>query len=125
MFRIVQKKIKKTICFDIDGVICRTIGNNYKDSKPIKKNIHAINQLYMNGYTIKIFTARYMGRHKDIVNKAKKQGYKFTKKKLNEWGLKYHKLIFGKPSFDLIIDDKAIFFNNNWSNRINKILKNI
>ena len=125
MFRIVQKKIKKTICFDIDGVICRTIGNNYMDSKPIKKNIHAINQLYMKGYTIKIFTARYMGRHKDIVNKAKKQGYKFTKKKLDEWGLNYHKLIFGKPSFDLIIDDKAIFFNNNWSNKINKILKNI
>ena len=28
-----------TICFDIDGVICKTEGLNYLKSKPIKKNI--------------------------------------------------------------------------------------
>ena len=119
------KKIKKTICFDIDGVICKTIKNNYNNSKPITKNIDMINQLYKKGFIIKIFTARYMGRNKDIINKAKKQGYNFTKKKLEEWGVNYHKLIFGKPSFDLIIDDKAIFFDKNWKNKINKILNKI
>ena len=36
------------ICFDIDGVICRTKKNNYRSSKPIKKAIKKINQ-----YTIK------------------------------------------------------------------------
>ena len=29
--------MKKILCFDLDGVICKTVGNNYKDSKPIKK----------------------------------------------------------------------------------------
>ena len=24
-------------------------------------------------------------------------------------GIKYHKLIFGKPSYDLLVDDKCIF----------------
>ena len=33
-------KIKKKICFDIDGVICKIRkDNNYKKSQPIKKNI--------------------------------------------------------------------------------------
>ena len=46
----------KTICFDIDNVICSTTKNFYKKSKPIKKNINLINQLYNSGYFIKIFT---------------------------------------------------------------------
>lgn len=29
--------IKKTICFDIDGVICTTKGIDCRKSKPIKK----------------------------------------------------------------------------------------
>ena len=29
-------------------------------------------------------------------------------------GIKYNKLLMGKPSYDLIIDDKSIFFNKNW-----------
>ena len=118
-----QKKINKTICFDIDGVICTTIKNNYKNSKPIKKNINFINQLYIHGYEIKIFTARFMGRNNDKISKAKKQGYSFTKKKLKEWGLNYHKLIFGKPSFDLLVDDKAVFFQKNWIKKVSKDLK--
>ena len=36
---------KKTICFDLDNVICKTLGNNYKSSLPIKKNIKTINKL--------------------------------------------------------------------------------
>ena len=36
---------KKTICFDIDGVICVTKKSNYKKSTPIKKNIKT---LFMN-----------------------------------------------------------------------------
>ena len=31
-----NKKIK-TICFDIDNVICLTKGSNYRKSRPIKK----------------------------------------------------------------------------------------
>ena len=38
-------KNKKIICFDLDNVIVKTKENNYKNSKPIKKNIKLINTL--------------------------------------------------------------------------------
>ena len=50
-----------------------------------------------------------MGRNKDNSMKANKQGYKYTHQQLSKWKVKFDKLILGKPSYDLIIDDKAIF----------------
>ena len=79
-----------------------------------KKNINFVNKLYETGYYIKIFTARFMGRNNDNIKNAKKQGLVLTKKQLSNWSVKYHKLIFGKPSFDIYIDDKSLFFKNNW-----------
>ena len=64
-------KKKYIFCFDIDNVICKTINKNYKTSKPNKKAISKINELYENGDFIKLFTARYMGRNKDIITKLK------------------------------------------------------
>ena len=111
-------KIKK-YCFDIDGVICNTKINDYKNSKPILKSIKKINYLYEKGHKIIIFTARYMGRSNEKKSLAKKLGYSLTKKQLLKWGVKYDQLIFGKPSYDLFIDDKALFFKKNW----HKLLK--
>ena len=105
---------KKIYCFDLDGVICKTNKNYYKTSKPIKKVITKINKLYANGHKVIIFTARFMGRSKENVSLAKKRGYNFTYKQLKKWGVKFDKLIFGKPSFDYIIDDKSIDFKKNW-----------
>ena len=49
---------KKTFCFDLDNTLCVTKGSNYLKSKPKKKLIKLVNELYNNGHTIKIFTAR-------------------------------------------------------------------
>ena len=114
---------KKIICFDIDNIICKTVKNNYKNSKPNKKIIKLINSLFEKGHTIKIFTARFMGRNNENVYKAKKQGFIFTKKQLKKWNLKYHKLIFGKPSYDLFIDDKAMGNEKNWFYKLKKKIK--
>ena len=111
---------KKIICFDLDNVLCRTISNNYKSSVPLKKKINLVNILFKKGYYIKIFTARFMGRNNNDITKAKKQGYKFTKIQLKKWKLKYHELIFGKPSYDIYIDDKSIFFDKNWTEKLKK-----
>lgn len=105
---------QKIICIDIDGVICNTPANYYKKSKPIKSAIKKINQLYLKGYYIKLFTSRFMGRNNENVDLAKKQGLLLTKNQLKKWKLKYHKLIMGKPSYDMIIDDKSLFFKKNW-----------
>ena len=112
--------MKKIICFDIDNIICNTIKNKYRESKPNIKVIKLINSLFEKGHTIKIFTARYMGRNDENIAKAKKQGYSFTKKQLKKWNLKYHKLIFGKPSYDIFIDDKAMGNEKSWYIKLRK-----
>lgn len=116
------KKNKKTICFDIDGIICKSPNNNYFKSIPIKKNIKKINQLYDAGHVIKIFTARFMGTSNDNMNKATFLAKNLTIKSLKKWGVKYHYIFFGKPAYDLFVDDKSIFFDKNWVSKIRKYL---
>ncbi len=114
----------KTICFDIDNVICKTdTTRDYSKSIPIKKNIKIINEAYNNGFNIILYTARCMGRYKGNLTKVKKQIKPLTLKQLKNWEVKYHKIYFGKPSFDLFIDDKSLFFKKNWSNLLKKKLK--
>ena len=114
---------KKILCFDLDNTICITKGKQYSKSKPIKKVIILINNLYSEGHYIKIFTSRYMGRNNDNIKKANKQGYKSTSKQIKSWGLKFHKLIIGKPSFDFFVDDRSIGFKKNWPSTLRKIIK--
>ena len=42
--------MRKIICFDLDNVICKTLNNNYKLSKPIKKTVKIINRLHKEGH---------------------------------------------------------------------------
>lgn len=106
-------------CFDIDGVICTTHKKNYFKAKPKKKVITLINNLHKKNYII-IFTSRYMGRNNDDSIKAKKQGYKKTYSQLISWGLKFHELRLGKPSFDVFVDDKNFLFQKNWVAKFEK-----
>jgi hypothetical protein len=75
---------------------------------PIKDRIEKINNLYENGNTIVYWTAR--GTETGI------NWREITEKQFKKWGVKYHKLQFGKPSYDLFIDDKNVnsdtFFKN-------------
>lgn len=114
-YSVKQKKgmVNKIICFDLDNVICFTKKNDYKNSKPNKLSINKINELYKKNKII-IFTARYMGRSKENSILAKKRAKKITLDQLKKWKVKFHKLIFGKPTFDVIIDDKALFFKKKW-----------
>ena len=63
-----------------------------------------------------------MGRTNDNQKLAKNMAKKLTIKQLNLWGVKYHKVFFGKISYDLLVDDKSIFFRKDWSKII---LKNL
>lgn len=115
--------MKKIICFDLDGVICKTAGNKYNKSKPIKKNINFINSLFKKKFIIKIFTARFMGRSNENALLAKKKGFSLTRNQLKKWKVKYHYLIMGKPSYDFFIDDKAYGFDTNWPKKLKKYLE--
>ena len=111
MKKITKRQIK--FCFDLDEIICATKNNNYLKSKPKKNVIKMINKLYKKNYII-IFTSRFMGRNNEDAKKAYNQGYKFTFKQLKKWGLKFNKLKFGKPSYDVFVDDKNFMYKKNW-----------
>ena len=112
--------MKKTFCFDIDNTICSTNKANYSKSKPKTRVIKLINDLYDNGHTIKIFTARYMGRNDDNISLANKQGYDKTLRQLKKWNLKFHKLFISKPSFDVFVDDKSFNYKSSWPSSFRK-----
>lgn len=108
--------MSKVYVIDIDDTICkRPNGSDYENSIPIRNRIAQVNKLYDDGNIIKYFTARGMGRYNDDLKLAKSKFYNTTETQLKVWGCKYHVLIFGKPSADYYIDDKAIrdndFFN--------------
>lgn len=112
----------KTFCFDIDGVICITKGNDYKNSKPNKKVIKIINNLHKKNYIV-LNTARFMGRTNNNKKKAELLCKKLTLSQLKAWKVRYHKIFFGKPSYDFVIDDKSIFLNPKLNKDINSHLK--
>jgi hydroxymethylpyrimidine pyrophosphatase-like HAD family hydrolase len=88
-------------CFDLDGTLCNTDGNNYKDSTPKKERIEIVNTLYDEGHTILIDTARGCVSGKNY--------FFFTMEQLKSWGVKFHTLRTGvKFGADVFIDDKGI-----------------
>jgi len=89
------------IYVDIDETIALTPDcRNYSLASPIEENIKKINKLYDEGNTIVYWTARGSGSGLDWSETTKEQ--------FIEWGVKYHDLKFGKPQYDLFIDDKNI-----------------
>tara|TARA_R100000005_G_C4952167_1_gene172204 strand:- start:738 stop:1052 length:315 start_codon:yes stop_codon:yes gene_type:complete len=86
-------------CFDIDGTLCTT-NCHYKDAKPFTNVIDKVNKLYEDGHEITLFTSRGSGSGTDW--------FEFTKKQVDSWSIKYHKLILGKPQYDIFVDDRAI-----------------
>jgi glycerol-3-phosphate cytidylyltransferase len=88
-------------CFDIDGTITETQGNDYEGAIPNQLMIDKVNSLFEEGHRIIFFTAR--GGTSGI------DWSEFTEKQLKGWGIKYHDLIMNqKPHFDLLIDDKCV-----------------
>ena len=89
------------IYVDIDETICATPDTRqYEEAVPIPTNIEKINQLYEAGSTIVYWTARGTGSGIDW--------REVTESQFEKWGVKYHDLKFGKPIYDLFIDDKNI-----------------
>lgn len=88
---------KKVYYFDIDGTITNeTEGWDYKERTPRENIIKIINELYDSGkYHIVLWTSR---RPCDKI---------VTEQWMKENGVKYHKIKFDKPFFDLYICDKV------------------
>ena len=95
------------IYIDIDETICKSRDKpEYSTAQPILENIEKANKLYDEGNTIVYWTAR--GTVTGI------DWREVTEKQFAEWGVKYHDLKFGKPYYDLFIDDKNMN-TDDWS----------
>jgi hypothetical protein len=101
------------IFVDIDNTITITNGSDYINSQPLYDKIKIINDLYDDGHAITYWTARGSA--------SGTNHYELTKKQLNDWGVKYHDLMIGKPSYDIFIDDKTI--NKIEKNQIEWLIK--
>lgn len=87
--------------FDIDGVIAKKNAElQYDKAEPNSEMISLVNQLYNNGNEIVLFTARGYKTGIDWTSATERQ--------LMQWGVRYHKLMFGKPDADFYIDDKMV-----------------
>jgi len=86
-------------CFDIDGTLCTKTDGVYEQAEPFFERIAFVNELYETGHIIKLFTARG--------STTGKSWRHLTEQQLNDWKVRYHELIMGKPEADIFIDDKA------------------
>lgn len=87
-------------CFDLDNTLCRTTGSDYENAEPIEERISRVNELFDEGHTILIDTARgsLSGRNH----------FYYTADQLKSWGLKFHTLRTGvKLNADVFVDDRA------------------
>lgn len=90
------------IYVDIDHTICGYNSDtlDYNNAIPFHDRIKKINNLHEKGNKIVYWTAR-----------GTKTGIDWrpvTEQQFKEWGVKYHELKFGKPAYDMFIDDKNI-----------------
>jgi hypothetical protein len=98
------------IYVDIDNTICLTseINRDYTKAEPIVERIKKINELYDQGNTIIYWTARG--------SRTKTDWSALTVSQLDSWGCKRDNIVFGKPDYDLFIEDKSMhpkdFFND-------------
>jgi CMP-N,N'-diacetyllegionaminic acid synthase len=92
---------KKTFCFDIDGVIAAIEPDNqYDRATPMQDTIDVVNSLHSQGHRIVLFTARGSKTGIDWTD--------LTRRQMQEWGVRHHELLFGKPAADYYVDDKLI-----------------
>jgi hypothetical protein len=107
----------KTIAFDIDDVICFRdetssaefiIGpEKYEGCSPNQDKIRLVNECYDAGYIIILYTSRGMGQFNGDSERCELELTEVTTRLLNEWGVRYHQIVFGKIHFDLLVDDKT------------------
>lgn len=86
--------------FDLDNTLC-SHEKDYSKARPFYHRIDQVNDLYDNGHTIIIDTAR--GSDTGIDYKE------LTEEQLKKWGVRYSRLRVGIKFFgDYYVDDKGI-----------------
>lgn len=104
----VSVPIKKLV-IDLDGTLCTQMpGDLYHLALPFHDMISRVNVLYDAGWHVTIFTARGMNRFKGDVSQVESSLGDMTRDWLLKNGVRYSRLMFGKPPADLYVDDKGM-----------------
>lgn len=97
-------------CFDLDHTLVTEpqVAGRYDTCAPINENIKLLRQLKEQGHYIIINTARRMRTHAGNLGAVIADIGHSTMQQLDEMGIVYDELHFGKPHADYYIDDKAV-----------------
>lgn len=102
------------ICIDLDGVICSLKGPNdtYATVKPIAGAVEKLKSLRASGHYIILNTARHMKTCNGNVGQVVSKIGNITLSWLEEHGIIYDEIYFGKPWADIYVDDNAYRFTS-------------
>lgn len=98
----------KSYCFDIDGTLTEQHDDSPLEAVPRLERIAHVNKLFDEGAIVHLMTSRGMIKSEGDPIQAEKYMRSKTEEQLRNWGVKYHKLYFGKPRVDFYIDDRGI-----------------
>lgn len=104
-----ETPVSKTLCFDVDGVLCddRNPTVAYRDRVPYPWVARKLRQLREAGWKIVLQTARYMVRCYGDQAKAHEMGYEELRSWCEEHQIPYDAIYFGKAASAAYFDDKA------------------
>jgi hypothetical protein len=106
--------------FDLDLTLCSHSAKGYEHAKPLKNRIQVVNQLYDEGHHLTIFTARGMSTFGGVKLFAKVRWRGTTRRQLKAWGVRYHKLVLGKPAGDVYVDDKGVLADDFFRGKVDQ-----
>ena len=97
-------------CFDLDNTLVThpLIPHDYSSVQPIPANIHLVRELHAAGHHIIIHTSRRMRTHHGDVAAIVADVGAVTRNTLQQFGVPYDELLFGKPRADVYVDDQAV-----------------
>ena len=107
------------IAVDLDGTLCSWIPGRYELAEPVEGAIGHVRQLHAMGHTIWIYTGR--GAALGSEKAARLRWEEITRSQLVRWKVPFDDLIFAKPPFDALIDDRAVSFRSDWVHEIELI----
>ena len=114
-FDDITDRVTNIYCIDIDGTLTEPHEGTPWDAIPVTSRIDKVNKLYDEGATIYLMTARgfiHSNTIHDNISDAQSEADNFARNKteaqLTKWGVKYHKLYFGKPRAVTYVDDRGV-----------------